>query len=331
MLSYIFRRILYAIPLLVVISFISFIIINLPPGDYLTTFKSTLMSRTGISKLEAERIAAEVEKKYGLDKPFIAQYFNWIKNIVLKGDFGYSFNYKRPVSEVIWSRLGMTMLIALGAHMISVVVGVIIGIFSAIYKYGVIDTIFTVLSFLALSVPPFFVALVLMYLISVKVGGHVGGFFSPEYVMADWNWAKFIDFLKHIWIPIFVVGLAGTARNMRVMRTNLLDVLNQQYIMVARAKGLKKNHVIFKHALRNAIQPIVMYLGMSLPFLIQGAMVSSIVLSLPTTGPMFFTALNTQDMYLAGSFLMMLSVTLVIGNLLSDILLALVDPRVSYE
>lgn len=322
---------MYAIPLLLIISFVSFIIITLPPGSFLTTAKSRLMSRAGLSRDEAQRIIKQMEERYGLDQPLLIRYFNWVKAILTDGDFGYSFNYKKPVSEVIWSRLGMTILIALGAHLFSVVIGVLIGIFSAIYKYGVLDSIFTVLAFLGLSIPNFFFALVLMYFVSVKLGAHVGGLFSPKYVMAPWSWAKFIDFLKHIWIPIIVVGTAGTARNMRVMRTNLLDALNEHYVMVARAKGLRKNFVIFKHALRNAIQPIVMYLGMSLPFLIQGAMVSSIVLNLPTTGPMFYDALVSQDTYLACSFLMMLATTLVIGNLLSDILLAWVDPRVSYE
>jgi len=328
--SYILRRILYSIPLLLIISFVAFVIINLPPGDYTQIFISQITSQAGVSQADAQQMAAQLEEMYGLDQPFLVQYYEWISGIILRGDFGFSFNYRRPVSEVIWPRLGMTMVIALGSHLVSVVIGGGIGIFSAIKKYGISDTIFTIIAFLGLSIPNFFLALLLMYIISVWFGGDVGGLFSPEYILADWSFARFIDFLKHIWVPIVVVGTYGTARNMRVMRSNLLDVLNEQYVKVARAKGLKSNYVFLKHALRNAVQPIIMYLGMTLPFLIQGAIVSSIVLNLPTTGPVFYNALVNRDMYLAGSFLMMLAVTLVIGNILADILLAWIDPRVRY-
>lgn len=328
--SYISRRILYSIPLLLIISFVAFTIITLPPGDYLSIFINQITSQTGISQAEAQEMAAQLEEMYGLDQPFFVQYYEWITGIIFQGDFGFSFNYRKPVSEVIWPRLGMTVVIALGSHLVSVVIGGAIGIFSAIKKYGILDSIFTIIAFLGLSIPNFFFALVLMYIISVWFGGDVGGLFSPEYVMADWSLARFIDFLQHIWVPIVVVGTYGTARNMRVMRSNLLDVLNEQYVKVARAKGLKSNYVFLKHALRNAVQPIIMYMGMTLPFLIQGAIVTSIVLNLPTTGPVFYNALVNRDMYLAGSFLMMLAVMLVIGNILADILLAWIDPRVRY-
>lgn len=329
--EYIVRRFIYTVPLLIMISFFSFVIITLPPGDYFSTFQNKLMSQSGLSREEAKEMTNQMRKVYGLDKPFLIQYFTWIKNIVLKGDFGYSLNHRKPVSEVIWVRLGMTILIALGCYFLSVFVGVVMGIFSALKKYSIWDTLITVLAFLGLSIPNFFFALILMYILGVKFGFHVGGLFSPDYAMAPWSWAKFVDFLKHFWVPVVVVGTAGTARNMRVMRSNLLDVLNKQYIKVARSKGISEYLVIYKHALKNAIQPIIMYLGMSLPFLITGSIVSSIVLNLPTTGPMFYDALINQDMYLAGSFLMMLAIILVIGNFISDIILAWLDPRVSYE
>lgn len=330
MLSFILRRTAYAVPTLVLISFFSFLVIELPPGDYLSTFQSTLVSQAGMSQGEARRLADQMRTEYGLDQPFLVRYGQWVGAIVTRGDFGFSFTFRRPVSEVIWQRLGMTLLVALCAHLVSVVVGVLIGIYSATHRNTPLDHAFTVLAFIGFSVPNFFLALLIMYVLAFGFGQHVGGFFSPDYVIAPWSWGRFVDFLKHFWVPVLVVGLAGTARNMRVMRGNLLDVLNQNYVRTARSKGLPYRRVVFKHAVRNAVQPIVMYLGVALPFLLQGEVVTSAVLNLPTMGPVFLNSLLTQDMYLAGSFLMMLAVVLVIGNLLADIALVFVDPRVSY-
>ena len=329
--NFIIRRLLYAVPMLILVSFLSFVIINLPPGDYLTTMRQQLQSQAGLTPEEAREITERMAARYGLDRPFMVQYWEWVKGIVTRGDFGYSFQHNRPVSEVIWQRLAWTLIIATTCHVISVGIGVVVGIFSATHKYSFLDNFFTVLAFLGVSVPNFFVALVIMYYLAFHVKTHVGGLFSPQYVLAPWSWAKFVDFLKHFWVPIFVVGLAGTAQNMRVMRGNLLDVLNSQYVETARAKGLPERTVIYKHAVRNAIQPIIMYMGMAMPFLIQGEVIASIVLNLPTIGPMFHHALINQDMYLAGSFLMMIAVVLILGNLLADILLAWMDPRVRYE
>ena len=272
-----------------------------------------------------------MRRVYGLDQPFLTRYFNWISAIVTRGDFGFSFIFRRPVSEVIWSRLGMTLLVALSSHLISVVVGVVIGIYSATHRNSFLDNFATVFAFVGLSMPNFFLALVIMYVLAFKFGMHVGGFFRPEYVIAPWSWGRLLDFLNHFWVPVLVVGLAGTARNMRVMRSNLLDVLHQQYVQTARAKGLAEQVVIYRHAVRNAIQPLIMYLGIALPFLLQGEIVTSAVMNLPTMGPVFLRALTTQDMYLAGSFLMLLAAVLVVGNLLADIALAWVDPRVRYD
>jgi len=329
--SFIIRRLLYMIPMLLLVSFVSFVIINLPPGDYLTTMRQQLESQAGLTREEALAIAERMAARYGLDRPFIVQYYEWVKGIVTRGDFGYSFHYNRPVHEVLWQRLGWTLLIATTCHAVSVGIGVLVGIFSATHKYSFFDNVFTVLSFLGLSTPNFFLALLIMYYLAFHVKTHVGGLFSTQYIMAPWSWAKFVDFLKHFWVPVVVVGLAGTAQNMRVMRGNLLDVLNSQYVETARAKGLPERVVIFRHAVRNAIQPIIMYLGMSLPFLIQGEVIASIVLNLPTIGPAFHIALVNQDMYLAGSFLLMIAVVLIVGNLLADLLLAWMDPRVRYE
>ena len=317
--------------MLIIVSFIAFFIMTLPPGDYMTTFQQQLVSQAGLTRTEANELANKMRERYGLDKPFLVQYYNWVKNIVTRGDFGFSFYYNKPVAQVIWKRLGYTLLIASLCHMISVIVGVFIGIYSATHKYSIGDNIFTIFAFLGVSVPAFFLALVILYFLSFKMGLHVGGLFSPEYVMAPWSISKLIDLIKHLWVPVFIVGFAGTARNMRVMRGNLMDVLSQQYIQTARAKGLDEKIVIYKHALKNAIQPLIMSLGMAMPFLIQGELITSTVLGLPTTGPAFYHALVTQDMFLAGSFLMMIAVILVIGNLIADVTLAWVDPRVRYE
>lgn len=329
--SFILRRLMYAVPTLLLISFISFVVIELPPGDYMTTIQQNLMAQAGLSASEAREIADQMRRVYGLDQPFLVRYLNWITGIITRGDFGFSFIFRRPVSEVIWSRLGMTLLVAFCSHMISVVVGVLIGIYSATHRNSIFDTTATIFAFVGLSMPNFFLALVIMYVLSFKFGMHVGGFFSPQYVLAPWSWERIVDFLKHFWVPVLVVGLAGTARNMRVMRSNLLDVLHHQYVQTARAKGLSERVVIYRHAVRNAIQPLVMYLGIAMPFLLQGEIVTSAVMNLPTMGPVFLAALTTQDMYLAGSFLMLLAGVLVVGNLLADIALAWVDPRVRYD
>jgi len=330
MTSFILRRLVYALPTLILISFFSFVVINLPPGDYMTTMQATLVSQAGMSPGEARRLVQQMREAYGLDEPFMVRYAQWVGGIVTRGDFGFSFAYRRPVSEVIWARLGMTLLVALLAHMLSVIVGVLIGIYSATHQHTLGDNAFTILAFLGLSIPNFFLALLIMYVLAFHFGQHVGGFFSPEYVIAPWSWDRFVDFLKHLWVPVVVVGTAGTARNMRVMRANLLDVLNSNYVRTARSKGLSERKVIYKHAVRNAIQPIIMYLGVAMPFLLSGEIVTSAVLNLPTMGPVFLRALVNQDMYLAGSFLMLLAAVLVVSNLLADIALGWVDPRISY-
>jgi len=330
MTSFILRRLVYALPTLILISFFSFVVINLPPGDYMTTMQATLVSQAGMSPGEARRLVQQMREAYGLDQPFMVRYGQWVGGIVTRGDFGFSFAYRRPVSEVIWARLGMTLLVALLAHMLSVIVGVLIGIYSATHQHTLGDNAFTILAFLGLSIPNFFLALLIMYVLVFHFGQHVGGFFSPEYVIAPWSWDRFVDFMKHLWVPVVVVGTAGTARNMRVMRANLLDVLNHNYVRTARSKGLSERKVIYKHAVRNAIQPIIMYLGVAMPFLLSGEIVTSAVLNLPTMGPVFLRALVNQDMYLAGSFLMLLAVVLVVSNLLADIALGWVDPRISY-
>jgi len=320
-----------SIPVLIIISIVVFIVIQLPPGDYMSTVQAQLQSLGGLTEDEAVKVAEQLRHSYGLDKPLYIQYFVWIKNIVTKGDFGFSFQYRKPVADVIWERIGWTLLIASLCHLVSTLVGILIGIYSATHQYSIGDNVATFFAFVGLSVPGFFLALIAMYILAVKVGVEAGGLFSQRYILAPWGWGKFLDLLSHIWIPIVIVGFAGTARNMRVMRGNLLDVLNLPYVLTARSKGLKEREVIFKHAVPNALHPLIMYQGMVLPFMIQGELIASTVLNIPTAGPMFLNAINTQDMYLAGSFLLLLAVVLVIGNLLADIVLAWIDPRIRYD
>jgi len=320
-----------SIPVLIIISIVVFVVIQLPPGDYMSTVQAQLQSLGGLTEDEALKVAEQLRHTYGLDKSLYVQYFVWIKNILTKGDFGFSFQYRKPVADVIWERMGWTILIASLCHLVSTLVGIVIGIYSATHQYSIGDNVATFLAFVGLSVPGFFLALIAMYILAVKVGVEAGGLFSQRYILAPWGWGKFLDLLSHIWIPIVIVGFAGTARNMRVMRGNLLDVLNLPYVLTARSKGLKEREVIFKHAVPNALHPLIMYQGMVLPFMIQGELIASTVLNIPTAGPMFLNAINTQDMYLAGSFLLLLAVVLVVGNLLADIVLAWIDPRIRYD
>lgn len=320
-----------SVPVLWAISVIVFVVIQLPPGDYMSALQAQMQSLGGLTEEEAAKVAEQLRRVYGLDKPLYVQYFVWVRNIVTKGDFGFSFQYRKPVAEVIWERLGWTLLIASLCHLVSSLVGILIGIYSATHQYGIGDNVATFFAFVGLSIPSFFLALIAMYILAVKVGVEPGGLFSQQYMFAPWSWGKVLDLLRHIWIPVVIVGFAGTARNMRVMRANLLDILNFPYVLTARSKGLKEREVIYKHAVVNALHPIIMYQGMVLPFMIQGEIVASTVLNIPTAGPMFYDALVAQDMYLAGSFLLLVAVVLVIGNLLADVILAWIDPRIRYE
>ena len=324
--AYIIRRVLSMIPTLFVISIITFILIQLPPGDFLTSQLQQLQQQG--ERITDERIAA-LRARYGLDRPLHVQYFKWIGNFVC-GDMGYSFEWNRPVNELIWDRLGYTVLIALASMLFTWAVAFPIGIYSALKQYSIPDYVFTTLGFLGLSVPSFMLALVLMYLGYEWFGVSVGGLFSPEYVAEPWSFAKFVDLLKHIWIPMVVIGMAGTAGLIRVMRANLLDELQKPYVTTARAKGVGNVRLVLKYPVRIALNPFVSTVGWMLPNLFSGAVIAAVVLSLPTTGPILLGALKSQDMYLAGSLIMILSALTVIGTLISDILLAVIDPRSRY-
>jgi peptide/nickel transport system permease protein len=311
---------------LVIISILSFIIIQLPPGDYLTSYITQLRSMgTDVSDEQIEYL----REQYGLDDPVYVQYFKWIGNF-LTGDMGFSFSWNRPVNELVWERLGLTLVISISSLLFTWIVAFPIGIYTALRQNSLSDYFFTFLSFIGVATPNFLLALVLMYVSFKYFGINVGGLFSPEYADAAWGIGKITDLLQHLWIPVVVVGTAGTAGLVRIMRANLLDELGKPYVTTAKSKGIPNYKVILKYPVRIALNPFISTLGWQLPKLISGSTITAVVLSLPTTGPLLLDALKSQDMYLAGSFIMLLSVLTVIGTFISDILLALVDPRIRY-
>ena len=325
--QYILRRILVMIPTLIVISMITFVIINLPPGDYLHSY----IARLEQSQREVTQDLVEsIRVRYGLDRPIHVRYFMWFRGI-FSGDFGYSFRYNRPVSELIGERLALTVGIALVTIVFTWVIAFPIGIYSAVRQYSIGDVAATIVGYIGLAIPNFMLALILMYVSFRYFGFNVGGLFSMEYADAPWNWAKFVDLLQHLWVPVVVVGTAGTAGLIRIMRANMLDELPKQYVMTARAKGLSEWGVIVKYPVRVALNPFISTVGWLLPVLVSGEIITAVVLGLPTTGPLLLEALRSQDMYLAGSFVMFLATLTVIGTFVSDLLLALLDPRIRYS
>jgi peptide/nickel transport system permease protein len=327
MINYILRRLGYMFITLIIVAILGYIIIELPPGSYVESEVARLRSLGG--NLTQGQIDT-LYKRYGLDQPEWKRFILWSTGFV-RGDFGQSFQFNQPVSKLIWGRLGLTLIFSLLSLIFSWVVAIAMGVYSATHRYTVPDYIITVLQFIGLAVPNFLLALVLMVFAQNVFHMEVGGLFSGAYQNAPFSFAKFLDLLNHMWIPIIVIGASGTAWLSRVMRANLLDVLNMQYIQTARAKGLNESVVTWKHAFRNAIHPLIMVLGSSLPGLISGETIVALVLNIPTTGPLYFNALIQKDMYLAGAFLVFLAVALLIGNLAADILLAWVDPRIRYE
>ena len=328
MLAYIIRRIIRMIPLFFLISILAFLIIQLPPGDYLTEYISRLrMSGRDVDEAEISRL----EKLYALDRPMHEQYLKWISNIVLRGDFGLSFQWGRPVNEVIGERLVLTFVIALSTTVFVWIVALPIGIYVSVRQYTVGDYFFTLLGFIGLAVPGFLLAMVIMYFAFAWFDIRVGGLFSPEYELEPWSWAKVQDMLTRIWVPIAILGIGGTANIIRVMRATMLDELNKQYVTVARAKGLSEFAVLMRYPVRIAINPLISTIGWLLPWFISGGTVVNIVLNLPTAGPVLFRALLSQDMFLAGSYILIIGTLTLLGSLLSDILLAAVDPRIRFE
>ncbi len=327
MIGYIIRRIGYMLVTLAIIAVLGYIIVELPPGSYLEYEINRLRQQGG--NVTQDQIQA-LEQRYGLNDPAYVRFFKWITGFV-KGDFGESFQYRQEVKDLIGQRLAFTIGISVFSLLLSWGIAVPIGVYSATHRYTIPDYIITVLQFLGLSIPSFLVALVLMVMAQRWFGQQVGGLFSDAYQNAPWSLAKFWDMLGHLWIPIVVIAFGSTAGLSRIMRANLLDVLNMQYVQTARSKGLKENTVIWKHAVRNAMHPLIMILGGSLPGIISGETVVALVMNIPTVGPMYFNAQMNQDLYLAATFLMFLSILGVLGNLLADIALAWVDPRIRFE
>jgi peptide/nickel transport system permease protein len=326
MLAYILRRLVIMIPTLFTISIVTFIVIQLPPGDYLTTYVANLQ-QTGETADEA--VIESLRARYGLDQPLPLQYWKWISGVV-HGDFGQSFSYNKPVRELIWERLGLTVTISLITLVCTWLIAIPIGIYSATHQYKFFDYFFTFLGFIGMSAPGFMVALVLLYVSYAVFGTSVGGLFSEAFLDAPWSLAKVGDLLRHIWVPVAVLAVSGTAGLIREVRANLLDQLEMPYVVTARAKGLSEWRLLIKYPVRIAVNPIVSTIGWMLPGLLSGSVIVDIVLSLPTSGPLLLNALQEQDMYLAGSFVMLLSSLTVIGTLISDILLAWVDPRIRF-
>lgn len=324
---YLVNRLIYMAIVCFFVSILTFVVIQLPPGDYLTSYVMSLEAsgrQISQDQLEALRV------RYGLDQPMHVQYWKWITNFI-RGDMGHSFEWNQPVNTLVWERLGLTAVISLSSIIFTWVVALPIGIISALNKHSFLDYCTTFISFLGLAIPNFMLALILMYIGFRYLGVHVGGLFSPEYQHAAWSFAKFKDLLSHLWVPTIVLGTGGTAGMVRIMRANLLDELDKLYVTAATARGLSPLRVILKYPVRIAINPFISTVGWILPEIISGATITSIVLNLPTTGPILLGALRTQDMYLAGSFLMLLTILTVIGTLISDILLAVVDPRIRFN
>jgi peptide/nickel transport system permease protein len=313
--------------LLLILSVVSFVIIQLPPGDFLSAMIQRLQA-LGM-QVDVDDIRA-LEEHYGLNLPVYSQYFKWMWNL-LQGDMGESFLWNQPVTKLIGERLALTVTISLLTLIFTYLVAVPIGIFSATHQYSIGDYLFTGIGFIGLATPNFLLALILMFLVLRYLGWSVGGLFSREYQLAAWSFGKVVDLMKHLPIPLIVVGTAGTAGLIRVLRGSLLDELRKQYVITARAKGLSERHLLFRYPVRMAINPIISALGGLLPMIVSGATLTSIVMSLPTIGPLLLRALQSQDMYLAGSMVMLLSALAMLGTLISDLLLVIVDPRIRFE
>ncbi|MGR9249814.1 ABC transporter permease [Rhizobium leguminosarum] len=328
MLVFIAKRCLWMIPSLFAVSFLAFVLIQLPPGDYVTTYIATLAAS---NEIVDQNTAAQLRERFGLGDPMLVQYFKWIWGILTRGDFGISFEWQQPVSDLIWERMALTLVLALSTLIATWAIALPIGVFSAVRKYSIGDYFFTAFTFFGLAVPSFLLALVLMYIAAVEFGQDVGGLFSPEYENASWSFAKMVDLFSHLWLPVIILAVSSTASLIRVMRANMLDELPKPYVTTARAKGLSEFRLLMKYPLMIALNPFISTIAWLLPNLISGSVVVAIVLNLPTAAPLLLQALMAQDMYLAGAFVLLICALTLIGSLISDILLALVDPRIRLE
>ena len=327
MLAYIIRRTLLAIPTLFGISVVSFVIIQLPPGDFLDNYAAQL-ARMGegaaVEQLEALRQA------YGLGEPIYVQYWKWISGIVLHGDFGLSMEWRLPVSTLIWDRLGWTVLLAALTLVVGWVIAIPVGVYSATHQYSKLDHIINAGGFMGLGIPNFTMCLAVLWFAYAFFGWDLTGLFSDEFKNAPWSFGKLLDMLWHLWLPILTLAWDEVAQLQRTMRANLLDELSKPYVTAARAAGLSESRLVWEYPVRVALNPFVSAIGLALPQLVSGSIIVSVVLSLPMTGPMLLTALQSQDMYLAGAFILLIGTVTIIGMLISDILLAWLDPRIRY-
>ena len=327
LLAYVLKRLFWSIPFLFAVSLVAFALISAPPGDYVTTFAATLAQSGDV--VDQQRLEA-LRERYGLNQPFLVQYWRWIAG-VLRGDFGQSFEWQQPVAELIWERMGLSVALAAATLLFTWAIAFPIGIYSAVRKYSFGDYLISAIGFIGLSIPNFLLGLVLMYVSVVWFGHDASGLFSEQYQQAPWSWAKFWDLLAHLWVPVLILGTSATASLIRIMRANLLDELHKPYVTTARAKGLSEMRLLVKYPVRLALNPFVSTIGWAFPQLVSGSVIISYVLSLPTAGPLLLQALLAQDMYLAGAFILLLCCLSVVGMLISDILLAIVDPRIRYR
>ena len=326
--KYLLRRGLYALFTVWVISILAFAIIQLPPGDYVTDLIDDLRAQAGNVPPEWEERMRQI---YGFDDPFLVQYFKWMRNILLKGQFGYSFFYKRDAGEMITERLPMSFALSMFSTLFVWAVALPIGFYSAVRRYSIVDYAASFVGFFGMAIPNFLLALIVLFITYKYMGAAVLGLFSEQFADAPWSWAKFVDLLKHVWVPMVIIGVGSTAGLIRTMRANLLDELNKPYVETARAKGLSEWRLLIKYPLRHALNPFVSTLGWMLPGLVSGEVIVSMVLNLPTSGPVLYTALVRQDQYVAAGFILMLSTLTVIGTFISDLLLAWVDPRIRLQ
>jgi peptide/nickel transport system permease protein len=327
MLAYIGRRALLAVFTVWAISMLAFVIIQLPPGDYVSSY---IAQMAAMGSVVSDEEAQTLRIQYGLGQPIYVQYWKWMKQIA-EGNFGFSMEWRRPVTEVIGERLWLTVVVAVSALLLTWVLALPIGIYSAVRQYSFGDYAATFIGFLGLAVPNFLLALVLLYLGFTLFNAHIGGLFSPELQDAPWNLARVWDLLKHLPIPALILGLAGTAQQIRIMRANLLDELRKPYVVTARSKGLTELRVILKYPVRLALNPFASTIGYTLPYIVSGSIIVSLVLGLPTVGPLLLKALISQDMFLAGTIVLLLGIMTVIGTLISDIVLVWIDPRIRLE
>jgi len=329
MLRFIVTRVLAAIPVLLILSIATFAIIKAQPGDYADYLKSQLMSQGNMPNDQAQQQADAYREAHGMSGPLPVQYFNWISGIVTRFDFGDSFYYNKPVGTVVSERLGRTLMLALTCHILASVIGITLGIVAATRQYSWVDTLFGFISFLGMTIPRFLLAIIIIYILAFKLNvQEIGSFFSAKYGGAPWSWGKFVDLVQHVWPVVFIATFGGLAYNMRVMRGNLLDVLKSQYVETARAKGLRESAVVMRHAVPNALHPLIAYQGVVLPYMLTGEIEVAIVFGIPTVGPAIVGSLNVGDVWVTATFMLVLAATMLIGNIISDILLAIMDPRI---